>query len=234
MSEGDATVTRAGEIAARLADVKGRIAAAAARSGREPASVLLVAVGKTYPLSDLLLAYAAGARAFGENRVQEAEEKFPRLPPDATGHLIGPIQSNKASRAVKIASVVETVDSEDLARRLDRAAAASEKRLAVFVQVRLGGEATKSGVEPAGAAALVETVRALPALDLRGLMTIPPPGETRPHFAALRKLGETLGLSELSMGMSDDFEAAVEEGATFVRVGSAIFGARLPVLPSAR
>jgi len=227
-------VTRAGEIAARLADVKGRIAAAAARSGREPASVLLVAVGKTYPLSDLLLAYAAGARAFGENRVQEAEEKFPRLPPDATGHLIGPIQSNKASRAVKVASVVETVDSEDLARRLDRAAAASEKRLAVFVQVRLGGEATKSGVEPAGAAALVETVRALPALDLRGLMTIPPPGETRPHFAALRKLGETLGLSELSMGMSDDFEAAVEEGATFVRVGSAIFGARLPVLPSAR
>ena len=234
MSEGDVTVTRAGEIAARLADVKGRIAAAAARSGREPASVLLVAVGKTYPLSDLLLAYAAGARAFGENRVQEAEEKFPRLPPDATGHLIGPIQSNKASRAVKVASVVETVDSEDLARRLDRAAAASEKRLAVFVQVRLGGEATKSGVEPAGAAALVETVRALPALDLRGLMTIPPPGETRPHFAALRKLGETLGLSELSMGMSDDFEAAVEEGATFVRVGSAIFGARLPVLPSAR
>ena len=234
MSEGDATVTRAGEIAARLADVKGRIAAAAARSGREPASVLLVAVGKTYPLSDLLLAYAAGARAFGENRVQEAEEKFPRLPPNATGHLIGPIQSNKASRAVKVASVVETVDSEDLARRLDRAAAASEKRLAVFVQVRLGGEATKSGVEPAGAAALVETVRALPALDLRGLMTIPPPGETRPHFAALRKLGETLGLSELSMGMSGDFEAAVEEGATFVRVGSAIFGARLPVLPSAR
>jgi pyridoxal phosphate enzyme (YggS family) len=228
MSEGDATVTRAGEIAARLADVKGRIAAAAARSGREPASVLLVAVGKTYPLSDLLLAYAAGARAFGENRVQEAEEKFPRLPPDATGHLIGPIQSNKASRAVKVASVVETVDSEDLARRLDRAAAASEKRLAVFVQVRLGGEATKSGVEPAGAAALVETVRALPALDLRGLMTIPPPGETRPHFAALRKLGETLGLSELSMGMSDDFEIAVEEGATVVRLGRVLFGERPP------
>jgi pyridoxal phosphate enzyme (YggS family) len=222
------------EIAQRLADVSGRIAAAATRSGRKPESVLVVAVGKTYPLSDLLAAYAAGARAFGENRVQEAEEKFPRLPPDTTGHLIGPIQSNKASRAVKVASVVETVDSEDLARRLDRAAAASEKRLAVFVQVRLGGEATKSGIEPAGAAALVETVRALPALDLRGLMTIPPPGETRPHFAALRRLGQTLGLSELSMGMSDDFEAAVEEGATLVRVGSAIFGARCPVLPSPR
>jgi pyridoxal phosphate enzyme (YggS family) len=224
--EGERAVTRAGEIAARLADVNGRIAAAAAHSGRPLESVLLVAVGKTFPLSDLLLAYAAGARAFGENRVQEAEEKFPRLPPDATGHLIGSLQSNKVNRAVKVAAVIQTIDSQDLARRLDRAAAASEKRLAVFVQVRLGGEATKSGVEPVGAAALVETIRALPALDLRGLMTIPPPGETRPHFAALRKLGETLGLSGLSMGMSDDFEAAVEEGATLVRVGSAIFGAR--------
>lgn len=227
-------MTRAEEIAGRLADVNGRIAAAAARSGRSLESVLLVAVGKTYPLSDLLLAHAAGARAFGENRVQEAEEKFPLLPPDATGHLIGPLQSNKVNRAVKAAAVIQTIDSQDLARRLDRAAEASGKRLAVFVQVRLGGEATKSGVEPAGAAVLVETVRALPALDLRGLMTIPPPGETRPHFAALRKLGETLGLSELSMGMSDDFEAAVEEGATLVRVGSAIFGVRPPVLPSAR
>jgi PLP dependent protein len=221
-------LTRAEEIAGRLADVRARIAAAAARSGRTPESVLLVAVGKTYPLSDLLAACAAGARAFGENRVQEAEEKFPGLPPEAAGHLIGPIQSNKANRAVKIASVVETVDSLDLGRRLDRAAAAAGKRLAVFVQVRLGGEATKSGVEAGQAAALVETMRALPALDLRGLMTIPPPGETRPHFAALRKLGETLGLPELSMGMSDDFEAAVEEGATLVRVGSAIFGERRP------
>ncbi|MGZ5429032.1 MAG: YggS family pyridoxal phosphate-dependent enzyme, partial [Thermoanaerobaculia bacterium] len=161
-----------------------------------------------------------------ENRVQEAEEKFSGLPADAVGHLIGPIQSNKVNRAVKIASVVETVDCLDLARQLDRAAAMAKRRLAVLVQVRLGGEATKSGVEPAGAAALVETVRALPALDLRGLMTIPPPGQTRPYFAALRKLGETVGLLGLSMGMSDDFEAAIEEGATLVRVGSAIFGAR--------
>lgn len=219
-------MTRTEEIAARLADVNRRIAAAATRSGREPESVLLVAVGKTFPLSDLLLAHAAGARAFGENRVLDAEEKFPGLPPDAAGHLIGPVQSNKATRAVKVAAVIQTVDSQDLARRIDRAAAASGRCLAVFVQVRLGGEATKSGVEPAGAAALVETVRALPALRLRGLMTIPPPGETRPHFAALRKIGETLGLSEFSMGMSDDFEAAVEEGATLVRVGSAIFGPR--------
>jgi pyridoxal phosphate enzyme (YggS family) len=214
------------EIASRVAEVQRRIAAAAARSGRAVESVLLVAVGKTYPLSDLLLAHAAGVRAFGENRVQEAEEKFPHLPADAAGHLIGPIQSNKANRAVKVASVVETVDSLDLARRLDRAAAAAGKRLAVLVQVRLGGEATKSGVEPETAATLVESVKALPALDLRGLMAIPPPGDTRPHFVALRRLGETLGLRELSMGMSDDFEAAVEEGATLVRVGSAIFGAR--------
>jgi len=219
-------VTRAEEIASRVADVQRRIAAAAARSGRAPESVLLVAVGKTYPLSDLLLAHAAGVRAFGENRVQEAEEKFPHLPADSAGHLIGPIQSNKANRAVKVASVVETVDSLDLARRLDRAAAAAGKRLAVLVQVRLGGEVTKSGVEPEAAAALVSSVKALPALDLRGLMTIPPPGDTREHFAALRRLGETLGLRELSMGMSDDFEAAVEEGATLVRVGSAIFGPR--------
>jgi hypothetical protein len=219
-------VTRALEIASRVAEVKRRIAAAAARSGRARESVLLVAVGKTYPLSDLLLAHAAGVRAFGENRVQEAEEKFPHLPTDAAGHLIGPIQSNKANRAAKVASVVETVDSQDLARRLDRAAAAAKKRLAVLVQVRLGGEATKSGVEPDAAAALVAFVKALPALDLKGLMTIPPPGDTREHYAALRRLGEALGLRELSMGMSDDFEAAVEEGATLVRVGSAIFGAR--------
>ena len=219
-------MTRAEEIASHVADVERRIAAAAARSDRAPESVLLVAVGKTYPLSDLLLAHAAGVRAFGENRVQEAEEKFPHLPADSAGHLIGPIQSNKANRAVKVASVVETVDSLDLARRLDRASAAAGKRLAVLVQVRLGGEVTKSGVEPEAAAALVSSVKALPALDLRGLMTIPPPGDTREHFAALRRLGETLGLRELSMGMSDDFEAAVEEGATLVRVGSAIFGPR--------
>jgi pyridoxal phosphate enzyme (YggS family) len=220
------TAGRALEIASRVAEVERRIAAAAARSGRAKDRVLLVAVGKTYPLSDLLHAHAAGVRAFGENRVQEAEEKFPHLPADVERHLIGPIQSNKANRAAKLASLVETVDSLELARRLDRAAAAAGKRLAVLVQVRLGGEATKSGVDPDAAAALVSSVRALPALDLRGLMTIPPPGDTRKHFVALRRLGEALSLRELSMGMSDDFEAAVEEGATLVRVGSAIFGAR--------
>jgi pyridoxal phosphate enzyme (YggS family) len=219
-------VTRASEIEQRVADVRGRIERAARRAGREASSVTLLAVGKTHPLDDLLAAHAAGVRAFGENRVQEAETKFPFLPAGTAAHLIGPIQSNKANRAAKVASVVETLDAEDLARRLDRAAAALGRRLGVFVQVRLGGEATKSGVEPAEAAALVAFVRALPNLDLAGLMTIPPPGETRRHFVALRTLAEGLGLAGLSMGMSDDFEAAVEEGATLVRVGSAIFGER--------
>ncbi|HSB62902.1 MAG TPA: YggS family pyridoxal phosphate-dependent enzyme [Thermoanaerobaculia bacterium] len=219
-------MTREKEIASRVADVERRIAAAAARCGRAPQTVLLVAVGKTYPVSDLLLAHAAGVRAFGENRVQEAEEKFPHLPADAERHLIGPIQSNKANRAAKVAAVVETVDSLDLARRLDRAATAAGKRLAVLVQVHLGGETTKSGVEPDAAAALVSSMKAMTSLDLKGLMTIPPPGSSREHYATLRRLGEALGLRELSMGMSDDFEAAIEEGATIVRVGSAIFGAR--------
>jgi pyridoxal phosphate enzyme (YggS family) len=219
-------VSRAAEIAGRAAEVRGRIAEAERHSRRAPGSVTLVAVGKTYPLDDLLAARAVGLAAFGENRVQEAETKFPFLPPGSEAHLIGPIQSNKAIRAAKVADVVQTVDSEDLARRLDRAAAALGKRLGAYVQVRLGGEATKSGVEPAAAAALASVVGGLPNLDLRGLMTIPPPGDTRRHFAALRALAESLGVAGLSMGMSDDFEAAIEEGATLVRVGSAIFGER--------
>ncbi len=177
-------MTRAEEIAQRVADVRGRIADAARRAGRDATSITLVAVGKTHPLDDLLAAHAAGVTAFGENRVQEAETKFPRLPPGCAAHLIGPIQSNKANRAARVATVVETIDSEDLARRLDRAAGALGKRLGAFVEVRLGGEATKSGVEPGGASALAAVVQVPPNLDLHGLMTIPPPGDTRPHFAA--------------------------------------------------
>ena len=219
-------MTRSEEIAENLTAIRARIATAAARARRDPASVTLVAVGKTKPLEDLLAAAAAGVTHVGENRVQEAEAKFPSLPPGITRHLIGPIQSNKANRAAKIADVVQTVDSPEIASRLARGAEAAGKRLRVLIEVRLGGEATKAGVEPDGAEALVDEVRALPALDLAGLMTIPPPGEARPHFAALRCLAERLGLSELSMGMSDDFEAAIEEGATLVRVGTAIFGSR--------
>jgi hypothetical protein len=219
-------MSRGGEIAANLASVKERIARAAARAGRDPSSVTLIAVGKTKPLEDLLHAWAAGARDFGENRVQEAEEKFPALPADAVRHLIGPVQSNKANRAAKVADVVQTVDSPEIARRLARGAEAAGRRLRVLIEVRLGGEATKAGVLPEEVAALAAAVRTLPALDLEGLMTIPPPGETRPHFVTLCRLASGLALPALSMGMSDDFEAAIEEGATLVRVGTAIFGNR--------
>lgn len=219
-------MSRAAEIAANLAEVSSRIEAAARRAGRDPRTVTLVAVTKTKPLEDLLAAYEAGVRHFGENRVQEAEAKFPNLPADAVRHLVGPVQSNKANRAARVADVLHAVDSQDVARRLARAAANEGKRLAVYVEVNTGGEETKAGVAPAGAASLVESVRALPELDLRGLMAIPPPGDTRPHFAALRALATSLGLAGLSMGMSDDLEAAIEEGATVVRVGSALFGSR--------
>ena len=219
-------MSRAGELAGRLAEVRGRIEAAARRAGRDPSAVTLVAVTKTKPLDDLLAAYEAGVRDFGENRVQEAEAKFPHLPPDAVRHLIGPLQSNKANKAARLADAVHAVDSADIARRLARAAANEKRRLAVYVEVNTGGEETKAGVTPAGVAALVEAVRALPELDLRGLMAIPPPGDTRPHFALLRRLAESLGLAGLSMGMSDDYEVAVEEGATVVRVGTALFGHR--------
>lgn len=210
----------------RLAAIRERIARAARRAGREPSAVTLIAVSKTRPIEELLAAYACGVRHFGENRVQEAEAKLPGLPPDAVRHLVGPIQSNKAARAARLADVVHAVDSAELARRLDRAAADAGKRLRVFVEVNTGAEATKAGVSPDAAPPLVEAVRALPALDLRGLMAIPPPGDTRPHFVLLRRLAEELSLPELSMGMSDDFEAAVEEGATHVRIGTALFGER--------
>ncbi len=219
-------MSRAAEIAANLADVQARIDAAARRAGRDPASVTLLAVTKTKPLEDLLAAYEAGVRHFGENRVQEAEAKFPRLPADAVKHLVGPIQSNKANKAARLAGVLHAVDSADIARRLARAAGNEGRRLAVYVEVNTGGEETKAGVAPAEVPALVADVRALPELDLRGLMSIPPPGETRPHFVALRRLAESLGLSGLSMGMSDDFEAAIKEGSTIVRVGTALFGRR--------
>ena len=219
-------MTRAAEIAANLADIGARIDAAARRAGREPAAVTLVAVTKTKPLEDLLAAYEAGVRHFGENRVQEADAKFPRLPADAVRHLVGPIQSNKANKAARLADVLHAVDSADIARRLARAAGNEGRRLAVYVEVNTGGEETKAGVSPSGTPALVEAIRALPELELRGLMAIPPPGDTRSHFVLLRSLAESLGLSGLSMGMSDDFEVAIEEGATVVRVGTALFGAR--------
>lgn len=219
-------MTRAEEIAERLGEVRARIVQAARRAGREVDSVTLLAVTKTKPLEDALAAHTSGVRHFGENRVQEAEAKFGSLPKDAVRHVIGPVQSNKANRAARIAHVVETIDSADLARRLARAAEAEGKRLQVFVEVNVGGETSKAGVTPEEAPALVDAVRALPALDLAGLMTIPPPGSGRAPFARLRELARGLGLAGLSMGMSDDFEEAILEGSTLVRIGSAIFGPR--------
>lgn len=219
-------MNRIAEIAANVAEVRSRVEAAARRVGRDPSSVTLLAVTKTKPLEDLLAAWEAGIRHFGENRVQEAEAKLPHLPADAVKHLIGPIQSNKANRAARLADVLHAVDSADIARRLARAAANEGKRLAVYVEVNTGGEESKAGVSPAEVPGLVAEVRAFPELELSGLMSIPPPGETRPHFVALRRLAESLGLAGLSMGMSDDFEAAIEEGATIVRVGTVLFGRR--------
>ncbi|HEV8268633.1 MAG TPA: YggS family pyridoxal phosphate-dependent enzyme [Thermoanaerobaculia bacterium] len=219
-------MTRGEEIADGLARVKSRIEAAARRAGRDPESITLVGISKTKPVEDLRFAFAAGLRAFGENRVQEAEEKFQQLPAGVERHLVGPIQSNKANRAARVADVVQSVDSDDLVRRLDRAAEALGKRLAVFLEVNIGGEATKAGVSPGDVSAIVASVRATKALDLRGLMAIPPPGDTRPFFRRLRELATAHRLPELSMGMSDDFEVAIEEGATLVRIGTAIFGSR--------
>lgn len=217
---------RGDEIRERLFGIQARIEAACNRVQRSAGSVVLVGVTKTKPLEDVLAAYEAGLRHFGENRVQEAEEKFPHLPGDATRHLIGPLQSNKVNRAVKLFRVVETVDSQKLGEKLSRAAEAIGISLAVYVEVNTGGEESKAGVSPEETPALVAALSGLPGLTVEGLMTIPPPGDTRPYFVRLRALSESLGLSGLSMGMSDDFEIAIEEGATIVRVGTAIFGHR--------
>jgi len=168
----------------------------------------------------------AGVAVVGENRAQDMQRKHELYGDRFRWHFIGALQSNKARRAALLADVVQSVDSADLARRLSRAAAESGKTLRVLLEVNLGGEGTKAGIAERELAPLVDEVRGLPSLDLRGLMAIPPPGDTRPYFARLRELAASHALPELSMGMSDDFEAAVEEGATLVRVGSAIFGAR--------
>jgi len=219
-------------------DVRGRFAAAARRAGRQPGDVTLVAVTKTISAGRIGEAVAAGQRVFGENRVQEAKGKIEALGPGISWHLIGHLQKNKAKTAVEVFDVVEAVDSGDLALLLDRRAGERGKRLPVLLQVMVSPEETKSGLDPAGLPALIEKVLSLPNLDLRGLMAIPPwperPEDSRPHFARLRDIRDRWDgkccpegtLRELSMGMTADFEIAVEEGATLVRVGSAIFGAR--------
>lgn len=216
-----------------------RIAAACALVGRDPAEVTLVAVSKTVDAERLRVAVAAGLTILGENRVQEVVDKRPSVP-GATWHLIGPLQSNKARRALEVFDVIQSIASVELAERLDRLAGEVRPgdRVPILVQVNVDGDPTKAGVAAGAAAALVDRSLALPRLDVRGFMTIGRFGasaeQSRLTFRTLRELAAELragrpGLgSELSMGMSDDFEIAVQEGATIVRVGRALFGERAP------
>ncbi len=265
-------------LSSNLAAIRERIARAAARAGRNPDEITLVAVSKTFSAEHIREAYASGVRHFGENRVQEWEGKFSQVADlDATWHLIGHLQSNKARRAASLFHTIDSVDSISLAQKLDRAYAefspghqgdiAPPSRLPVLIEVRLSPELNKSGVHLDDLPALAENILALPHLELRGLMTIPPflnsPEDVRPFFRRLRELRESLRhdlaachpesavaaegslqslnldsdvspatchlspfLPTLSMGMSHDFEVAIEEGATQVRVGNAIFGPR--------
>jgi pyridoxal phosphate enzyme (YggS family) len=222
------------DIAERLDAVRRRIEVAARRAGRNPGSVRLVAASKTKPADAIRAAYSAGAREFGENYVQEALSKQAELADltDITWHLIGHLQTNKAKIAAGAFAMVHSLDSARLADALHKAR--PDSRIAVLVEVNLGGEASKSGASPDCLESLVSAVR--DRVDVRGLMAIPPPGhkpeDSRPYFAQLRQMRERLAaatglaLSELSMGMTDDFEIAIEEGATIVRVGRAIFGER--------
>jgi pyridoxal phosphate enzyme (YggS family) len=229
------------EIAANLADGRAQIAAAATRAGRQPADVRLVAVSKTFSADDVRAAVAAGQRDFGENRVQEGLDKLEALRDLALDwHLIGHLQSNKARRAAAVFPWIHSVDSRDLLDRLDRAAAEQGTTPSVLIQIDLAGEATKHGADRAAAVELVRAAADAKTVRLRGLMLLPPfpddPEDSRPWFRELRQLRDDLvtdgmpadRLAELSMGMSHDFPVAIEEGATIVRVGTAIFGRRPP------
>ncbi len=213
-----------------LADVLARIAAAAREVGRDPASVHLLAVSKTFGEAETLPVLEAGHRLFGENRVQEAKAKWPALRerfPEVELHLIGPLQSNKAKEAVALFDAIHTVDRPKIAHTLADEMAKQGRRLKLFVEVNTGEEPQKAGIAPTETAAFVAMCRDELKLDIAGLMCIPPVNEEAAvHFAFLAKLAKETGVSELSMGMSADFETAVQLGATYVRVGSAIFGAR--------
>lgn len=228
---------------ARLEAINQRIAAACGRAGRQVSEITLVAVSKTVPAERIREAIEAGVRTLGENRVQEAAAKIPELKPladeyNVQWHLIGHLQSNKARRAVELFDAVHSVDSFKLAERLDGIAGELGKRLPVFIEVNLGGEQSKAGVAPDDVFLLCEQIGKFANLELKGLMTVPPffddPEDARPFFQRLRRMrddAQQTGLvgeqfTDLSMGMSNDFEVAIEEGATFVRVGTALFGAR--------
>lgn len=219
-----------GVIAAGLAAVRGRIEAAAQAAGRTGAEVALVAVSKTHPAAAVREALAAGHRVFGENRVQEAQAKYPALReayPDLALHLIGPLQTNKVRDAVALFDVIESLDRPRLAQALAREMGRSGRRLPCLIEVNTGEEAQKSGVMPETADEFVIECRDRLGLPIAGLMCVPPAEEApAPHFALLREIARRTGLGLLSMGMSADFETAIRFGATHVRVGTAIFGSR--------
>lgn len=236
MTDTDATVL----LTERIRRVRQRIEEAARRSHRSAAEITLVAVSKTHPVPAIQTAIAAGLTEFGENRVQEAEEKIPLLGrQSARWHLIGHLQSNKARRAVELFDVIHSLDSVALAHRLDRICQeVNRPSLPVLIQVDLGHEATKTGVDEGSIGELISEVRKCSRLQLTGLMTLPPffdeVERVRPYFRRLREMRDTLrteyvfgnGPGELSMGMTHDFDVAIEEGATIVRVGTALFGER--------
>jgi pyridoxal phosphate enzyme (YggS family) len=219
----------------QLREVEARIECAARKAGRRRDEITLIAVTKVFPASAIREAHRLGVRDFGENYVQEFEGKFPEVSAleGARFHMIGHLQSNKARRAAELFDVIQTVDSARLARKLIEVPPASRRaalQLELMLEVKLSEEQAKSGAPPADLPALVEAIAAGETLRLTGLMTMPPwsedPEQSRPYFRRLRELGERLGLRALSMGMSHDLEVAIEEGATHVRVGTALFGRR--------
>lgn len=224
------------DLAERLQNIRERLAEATRRSGRPPEAATLVAVSKTYPVEVIQEAVAAGQRVFGENRVQEIVLKQPQLPGRLEWHLIGPLQSNKVRKVLPLVRMIHAVDSLDIARDINRIAGELGLHPRVLIEVNLAAESSKHGFSPQALRDQLEALYGLDRLYIQGLMCIPPfdpePERSRRHFVQLRELRDELQtrggapLPELSMGMSHDFEAAAEEGATFVRVGSAIFGAR--------
>lgn len=228
----------ASDIAANIIQIKHRIAVAAAHAGRDPGDIKFMAVTKTVVPERIREAIDAGVTLFGENYVQEAKDKIAAVGGPAEWHLIGHLQTNKAKYAVKMFDVIHSVDRLDLARELDKRARQINRKLNILIEVNVSGEESKSGIPAAQAPELIRQVAVLPQLAVRGLMTMAPysdnPENSRPYFQALRHLHndiaragiENIRMEELSMGMTDDFEVAIEEGATIVRIGRAIFGER--------
>jgi pyridoxal phosphate enzyme (YggS family) len=217
-------------IAANLREIRAQMAAAAKSADRDPSTVALIAVAKTHPAAAVEAALAAGQTVFGENRVQEAQGKYPELQrrhPELRLHLIGPLQTNKVKDAVALFDAIQTVDREKLARALSAEMARQNRKLELFIQVNIGEEPQKAGIAPREADAFIRLCRDQLGLAIAGLMCIPPAEhQPAPYFALLREIAQRNGLGALSMGMSGDYESAIRLGATLVRVGTAIFGTR--------